>query len=114
MTVLMQRGTETEEQIMKRLRNAAAEIEQGKSSKIFDFILYNDNLEDCYEKLKKLLGLDDFVSAVSKSGAMLIFLPQDRVSEFAKLTPVQLLKETEKAVGDPQLPEQHAGLVHKI
>ncbi|KAK7251103.1 hypothetical protein RIF29_34016 [Crotalaria pallida] len=42
------------------------------------------------------------------------FLPQDRVSEFAKLTPVQLLKETEKAVGDPQLPEQHAGLVHKI
>ncbi|RDX71619.1 Structural maintenance of chromosomes protein 5, partial [Mucuna pruriens] len=39
------------------------------------------------------------------------FLPQDRVCEFAKLTPVQLLEETEKAVGDPQLPEQHRALV---
>lgn len=46
------RGTEKEEQILKRLRNAEAEIEQGKSSQIFDFILYNDNLEECYEKLK--------------------------------------------------------------
>ncbi|XP_061366139.1 structural maintenance of chromosomes protein 5-like [Gastrolobium bilobum] len=41
------------------------------------------------------------------------FLPQDRVCEFAKLTPVQLLEETEKAVGDPQLPEQHCALVDK-
>ena len=40
---------------------------------------------------------------------MLLFLPQDRVCEFAKLTPVQLLEETEKAVGDPPLPiQQHA------
>ncbi|KAK7287344.1 hypothetical protein RIF29_00615 [Crotalaria pallida] len=37
----------------------------------------------------------------------------NRVSEFAKLTPMQLLKETEKAVGDPQLPEQHRALVEK-
>ncbi|XP_065856265.1 structural maintenance of chromosomes protein 5-like [Euphorbia lathyris] len=41
------------------------------------------------------------------------FLPQDRVCEFAKLTPVQLLEETEKAVGDPQLPIQHHALVEK-
>ncbi|XWS42860.1 hypothetical protein CRYUN_Cryun16bG0050800 [Craigia yunnanensis] len=41
------------------------------------------------------------------------FLPQDRVCEFAKLTPVQLLEETEKAVGDPQLPVQHCALVEK-
>ncbi|XP_019051963.1 PREDICTED: structural maintenance of chromosomes protein 5 isoform X2 [Nelumbo nucifera] len=41
------------------------------------------------------------------------FLPQDRVCEFAKLTPVQLLEETEKAVGDPQLPLQHHALVNK-
>lgn len=46
------RGTETEEQILKRLRNAKAEIEQGKSSDIFDHILYNDKLEECYESLK--------------------------------------------------------------
>ncbi|CAN1132559.1 Structural maintenance of chromosomes protein 5 [Linum perenne] len=41
------------------------------------------------------------------------FLPQDRVCEFAKLSPVQLLEETEKAVGDPQLPIQHGALVEK-
>ncbi|KAL0379865.1 UNVERIFIED_CONTAM: Structural maintenance of chromosomes protein 5 [Sesamum angustifolium] len=41
------------------------------------------------------------------------FLPQDRVCEFAKLTPVQLLEETEKAVGDPQLPIQHQALITK-
>ncbi|KAG2333834.1 hypothetical protein Bca52824_005014 [Brassica carinata] len=41
------------------------------------------------------------------------FLPQDRVCEFAKLTPVQLLEETEKAVGDPQLPVHHRDLVEK-
>ncbi|MCL7037210.1 hypothetical protein MKW94_021285, partial [Papaver nudicaule] len=41
------------------------------------------------------------------------FLPQDRVCEFAKLSPVQLLEETEKAVGDPQLPVLHRTLVNK-
>ncbi|KAK4488605.1 hypothetical protein RD792_004371 [Penstemon davidsonii] len=41
------------------------------------------------------------------------FLPQDRVCEFAKLTPVQLLEETEKAVGDPRLPVQHSTLIMK-
>ncbi|XP_047983367.1 structural maintenance of chromosomes protein 5 [Salvia hispanica] len=41
------------------------------------------------------------------------FLPQDRVCEFAKLTPVQLLVETEKAVGDPRLPVQHNNLIEK-
>jgi guanylate kinase len=46
------RGTETEEQVLKRLRNAQAEIEQGQSSGIFEHILYNDNLEECYESLK--------------------------------------------------------------
>ncbi|KAF6986892.1 hypothetical protein CFC21_004594 [Triticum aestivum] len=39
------------------------------------------------------------------------FLPQDRVCEFAKLTPIQLLEETEKAVGDPNLPVQHRQLI---
>ncbi|XP_076941045.1 structural maintenance of chromosomes protein 5-like [Bidens hawaiensis] len=41
------------------------------------------------------------------------FLPQDRVCEFAKLTPVRLLEETEKAVGDPQLPVLHCSLIDK-
>lgn len=41
------------------------------------------------------------------------FLPQDRVCEFAKMTPVQLLEETEKAVGDPELSGQHRFLIEK-
>lgn len=74
---LRDRGTETEEQILKRLRNAQAEIEQGKSSNIFDFILYNDNLEECYDRLKKLLGLDGFVATAPKLAPREINLPTD-------------------------------------
>lgn len=51
------RGTEVEEQIQKRLRNARAELEQGKSPGLFDHILVNDDLESCYEKLKVSLEL---------------------------------------------------------
>lgn len=46
------RGTETEEQIQKRLRNAWAELEQRNSPGLFDHILVNDDLETCYENLK--------------------------------------------------------------
>ncbi|CAN6485956.1 unnamed protein product [Victoria cruziana] len=46
-------------------------------------------------------------------GNLTQFLPQDRVSEFAKLSPIQLLEETEKAVGDPELPVKHHTLVDK-
>jgi guanylate kinase len=53
------RGTETEEQIQKRLRNARAELDQSNSPGLFDHLLVNDDLEACYENLKKLLSLDD-------------------------------------------------------
>ncbi|XP_057770319.1 guanylate kinase 2 [Salvia miltiorrhiza] len=56
---LRARGTETEEQIQKRLRNAKAEIDQGTSPGLFDHTLINDDLQTCYENLKKLLGLSD-------------------------------------------------------
>lgn len=72
---LRARATETEEQILKRLRNAEAEIEQGKSSGIFDHILYNDNLDECYENLKKLLALDESTSANHKTTLKGIDLP---------------------------------------
>ncbi|XP_050244817.1 guanylate kinase 2-like [Quercus robur] len=74
---LRARGTETEEQILKRLRNARAEMEQGKSSGIFDHFLYNDNLEECYENLKQLLGLDGNVTATPKSSPYGVDLPLD-------------------------------------
>lgn len=74
---LRTRGTETEEQIQKRLQNAQAEIEQGQSSGIFDHILYNDNLEKCYEELKKLLGLDGTDSASPKASPEGMNLPMN-------------------------------------
>jgi len=39
------------------------------------------------------------------------FLPQDKVSEFAKLTPVELLIETEKAAAPGDVYEQHQQLI---
>ncbi|KAG9160364.1 hypothetical protein Leryth_008758 [Lithospermum erythrorhizon] len=55
---LRARGTETEEQVQKRLRNARTELDQGKSPGLFDHVLINDDLEGCYARLKELLGLD--------------------------------------------------------
>ncbi|KAJ6814702.1 guanylate kinase 1-like [Iris pallida] len=56
---LRSRGTETEEQVQKRLRNAKAELDQGTSPGLFDHILVNGDLETCYENLKKLLALEE-------------------------------------------------------
>lgn len=56
---LRSRGTETEEQIQKRLRNAKGEIDQRNSPGLFDHILVNDDLETCYKSLKNLLGLHE-------------------------------------------------------
>ncbi|RWS26333.1 structural maintenance of chromosomes protein 5-like protein [Leptotrombidium deliense] len=39
------------------------------------------------------------------------FLPQERVVEFAKMNPQQLLENTEKAAGDKEMFEQHKKLV---
>ncbi|KAM7263316.1 hypothetical protein ACFE04_000999 [Oxalis oulophora] len=74
---LRSRGTETEEQIQKRLRNAKAEIEQGTSSGIFDHMLYNDNLEECYEDLKKILGLDGGAGVTQITSSRGIDLPEE-------------------------------------
>ncbi|KAJ3071469.1 Structural maintenance of chromosomes protein 5 [Podochytrium sp. JEL0797] len=41
------------------------------------------------------------------------FLPQDKVSEFANMTPEKLLKETERAVGDSSLLISHETLIEK-
>lgn len=46
------RGTETEEQIQKRLRGAKQELERAKDSTLFDHILVNASLDQAYEELK--------------------------------------------------------------
>jgi len=40
------------------------------------------------------------------------FLPQDKVSEFAQMTPQQLLKETQRAAGDERLTSWHETLMN--
>eukprot|EP00850_Spirogloea_muscicola_P011581 SM000072S21215 [mRNA] locus=s72:375971:384123:- [translate_table: standard] len=46
-------------------------------------------------------------------GNLTQFLPQDRVAEFAKLSAIDLLLETERAVGDPVMCEHHQYLKDK-
>ncbi|XP_019186691.1 PREDICTED: guanylate kinase 2 [Ipomoea nil] len=74
---LRARGTETEEQVQKRLRNAKEELKQGKSPGLFDHILVNDDLETCYKSLKTILGLSEGVKTVDKTCPQLADLPTD-------------------------------------
>ncbi|KAF8520766.1 hypothetical protein BU17DRAFT_88654 [Hysterangium stoloniferum] len=46
-------------------------------------------------------------------GNLCSFLPQDRVSEFAQMTPQQLLKETQRTAGDANLTAWHNTLIEK-
>lgn len=39
------------------------------------------------------------------------FLPQDKVSEFAAMSPQQLLRETQRAAGDANLSDWHDTLI---
>ncbi len=50
---LRERGTETEESILKRLRRAAEEMEFVPQ---YDYILVNDDLETAVENLKKIIA----------------------------------------------------------
>ena len=46
-------------------------------------------------------------------GNLTQFLPQDRVCEFAKLSPIELLEVTKKAIGDQELSGKHKALLEK-
>ncbi|KAF8484425.1 P-loop containing nucleoside triphosphate hydrolase protein [Gautieria morchelliformis] len=46
-------------------------------------------------------------------GNLCSFLPQDRVSEFAQMSPQQLLKETQRTAGDENLVVWHTTLIDK-
>lgn len=45
-------------------------------------------------------------------GNLCSFLPQDKVSEFAQMTPAQLLRETQRAAGDERLSAWHETLIN--
>lgn len=49
---VVHRGTEKEEAIEKRLKNARREMERSSDASLFDHILVNDDLETTYAKMK--------------------------------------------------------------
>ncbi|BFI43329.1 guanylate kinase [Marchantia polymorpha subsp. ruderalis] len=53
------RGTETEDQIQKRLKNAKIEMDRSTDTTLFDHLVINDNIDVAYEQLKKIMGLDN-------------------------------------------------------
>ena len=49
---LRKRGTETEERIIRRLKNAQGELEHIPD---YDYVILNDSLEDAYKKLNSII-----------------------------------------------------------
>ena len=63
------------------------------------------------------VGVERVKAEIKKLGCQLDnlcqFLPQDRVVAFAQLKPTELLLETEKAIGDGRLFEEHEWLINE-
>ncbi|CAM8889041.1 unnamed protein product [Rhodiola kirilowii] len=124
-------GLGGEPQLLGRASSVAAFVKRGEESGYIKISLRGNTKEvkhtimrkiDVHNKSEWLLNGKSVpkkeVISVTQSFNIQVnnltqFLPQDRVCEFAKLTPVDLLKETEKAVGDPQLPILHETLIEK-
>jgi guanylate kinase len=57
-TRLLNRGTETEDSLSKRLAVAQAEMEYGETPGNFDLVIVNDDVETAYSTLRKFLYPD--------------------------------------------------------
>ncbi|VFR02321.1 unnamed protein product [Cuscuta campestris] len=124
-------GLGGEPQLLGRASSIGAFVKRGEDSGYIKILLRGDSKEETLNITRKIdaKNKSEWLSngkVVPKKHVLEIiqrfniqvnnltqFLPQDRVCEFAKLTPVQLLEETEKAVGDPRLPVMHNTLVTK-
>jgi guanylate kinase len=85
--VCLFRGTETEEQIQKRLNNAKVELEHGRNSLLFNHYLVNDDLDDCYLALKVCLTNDLLNVLIHICVALLCTQRQARKVVFISSTP---------------------------
>ncbi len=56
---LRKRGTETEEEIRKRLEIARREWTQARAGKIYDYFVRNDELERAEREVRAILGLEE-------------------------------------------------------
>uniref|UniRef100_A0A7N0USJ7 Structural maintenance of chromosomes protein 5 n=1 Tax=Kalanchoe fedtschenkoi TaxID=63787 RepID=A0A7N0USJ7_KALFE len=124
-------GLAGEPQLLGRASSVAAFVKRGEESGYIKISLRGNTKEEKLTIMRKIdvHNKSEWILngiSVPKKEVVLVtqsfniqvsnltqFLPQDRVCEFAKLTPVDLLKETEKAVGDPQLPILHETLIEK-
>ncbi|KAK4414494.1 Structural maintenance of chromosomes protein 5 [Sesamum alatum] len=124
-------GLGGEPQLLGRATSIGAYVKRGEESGYIKISLRGESKEEPITITRKIdtrnksewlfngkvVGKKDINEAIQRFNIQVSnltqFLPQDRVCEFAKLTPVQLLEETEKAVGDPQLPIQHQTLITK-
>ncbi|KHN01007.1 Structural maintenance of chromosomes protein 5 [Glycine soja] len=106
-----------EPQLLGRATSIGAYVKRGEESGYIKITLRGDHKVEHITIMRNVVPKKDVAETIQRFNIQVNnltqFLPQDRVCEFAKLTPVQLLEETEKAVGDPQLPEQHRALVDK-
>lgn len=124
-------GLAGDPQILGRASNVGAFVKRGQDSGYVKISLRGDRASEKIVIMRKisidnksewvLNGLPvskrDVIQVIQKFNIQVNnltqFLPQDRVCEFAKLSPTQLLEETEKAVGDPELSARHHSLIQK-
>ncbi|KTW32059.1 DNA repair ATPase SMC5 [Pneumocystis jirovecii RU7] len=112
------RAKDISEYIKFGSEKAHIEIElkgSGKGSNVLvSRVIYNDNtstwelngISSTHKHIKE--KMDEFNIQIDN---LCQFLPQDKVSEFAQLTPEKLLRETERAVGDSEMLLQHNKLI---
>ncbi|XP_010922195.1 structural maintenance of chromosomes protein 5 [Elaeis guineensis] len=124
-------GLAGEPQLLGRASSAGAFVKRGEESGYIKISLRGEVLEEKITIMRKIdtqnrsewmlngvaVPKRDVIEIIKRFNIQVNnltqFLPQDRVCEFAKLTPVQLLEETEKSVGNPELPVQHRALIEK-
>lgn len=56
-------------------------------------------------------GHSPFISVLVVASPFSSFLPQDKVAEFATMSPQELLRQTQKAAGPAKMTEWHENLI---
>ncbi|ODQ64603.1 P-loop containing nucleoside triphosphate hydrolase protein, partial [Nadsonia fulvescens var. elongata DSM 6958] len=115
---LLGRAKDTKSFVKSGCEEGSIEIElqgqQNEGNVIIKRIIYangNSSLWRINGKLSNTIKVRTLVASYNiQIDNLCQFLPQDKVSEFAKLDPVKLLHETERAVGSTELVAQHEEL----
>lgn len=116
---LLGRAKQPKEFIRHGAKQATIELELAKTNKngtnaIITRTIRDDNSSD-WRLNNKIVSKKDVETFIQSNKIQIDnvcqFLPQDKVVEFAKLDQYQLLKETEKAIGEPKMIKRHEMLI---